>query len=518
MTSRRDRDIRNLLRGLLLKAAPTDPVPIPGPTRQRSHFAPVGRLLVLGFFSHACVELAAQLPSSWMALEEEAVHGARGYEWLEYSTIHIGHRLTGTDQGGRATELADSLFTRMGLQVGRVPFEAEVWMRGALELTYGEGTVQHALRAESLANTPLTVSLRAPLIDAGNGLRDDMEGLAHAIPGKAVLMNLGLVNAPEGTINLHRSEKVALAIEHGAAAVVFVNQAEHGVLLTGTASLDGRVIGIPAVCIGSEDGELLRSQISPDAPIEVAISMSNAVRAVRAESVVARLPGDAHPEEVIVIGGHLDSWDLASGATDNGLGAFSILDLARCLTAIGYKPSRTIVFALFMGEEQGLLGSTAWLNEMKARDELRQVRCMINLDMTGGPYGFNVVGGAGWTDVLDTIGAEIQKVDTSFRGVVDDRAYLHSDHQPFLLEGVPVILPMCDLGGHVYGCYHSSCDDIHLVDPRRMVDNVRFVGMLATALADRAILPHGLEDQALRDKLRDDGLEEKLRIQGEWRW
>ncbi|MCB0778033.1 MAG: hypothetical protein KDC03_00545, partial [Flavobacteriales bacterium] len=88
-----------------------------------------------------------------MALEEEAVHGARGYEWLEYSTIHIGHRLTGTDQGGRATELADSLFTRMGLQVGRVPFEAEVWMRGALELTYGAGTVQHELRAESLANT-----------------------------------------------------------------------------------------------------------------------------------------------------------------------------------------------------------------------------------------------------------------------------------------------------------------------------------------------------------------------------
>ena len=71
-----------------------------------------------------------------MALEEEAVHGARRYEWLEYSTIHIGHRPDRYGPG-RATELADSLFTRMGLQVGRVPFEVEVWMRGALELTYG---------------------------------------------------------------------------------------------------------------------------------------------------------------------------------------------------------------------------------------------------------------------------------------------------------------------------------------------------------------------------------------------
>ena len=81
--------------------------------------------------------------------------------------------------------------------------------------------------------------------------------LVMRIRGKAVMMNLGLLNAPEGATNLHRSEKTALAIERGAAGVVFVNNVDGHVLLTGTASIDGRLIPIPAVCISSEDGDAL---------------------------------------------------------------------------------------------------------------------------------------------------------------------------------------------------------------------------------------------------------------------
>ncbi|MBP6699389.1 MAG: hypothetical protein KA175_17340, partial [Flavobacteriales bacterium] len=80
------------------------------------------------------------------------------------------------------------------------------------------------------------------------------------------------------------------------------------------------------------------------------------------------------------------------------------------------------------------------------------------------------------------------------------------------------INPLSDLGGHVYGCYHSSCDDVHLVDPRDMVNNVRIVGMLALWIANAEKLPAAFEEDALRDRLKAGGLEENLRLARLWRW
>ena len=109
-------------------------------------------------------------------------------------------------------------------------------------------------------------------------------------------------------------------------------------------------------------------------------------------------------------------------------------------------------------------------------------------------------------------------MDTTFAGEFHTGAGLHGDHQPFMMAGVPVLAPISDLGHSVYGCYHSSCDDIHLVEPWRMEANVRTVGMLALALANSEELPGHFSEEGLKRRLIADGLEEKLRIQGDWRW
>jgi Zn-dependent M28 family amino/carboxypeptidase len=172
-----------------------------------------------------------------------------------------------------------------------------------------------------------------------------------------------------------------------------------------------------------------------------------------------------------------------------------------------------------MGEEQGLLGSRALVEHYRSTGELDRVRCMVNMDMTGHPQGFGITGPDGWKDLVERISADIRAVDSSaFAGRTTTGAWLHSDHQPFMLAGIPVINPSSDLGSHVYGCYHSSCDDIHLVEPGAMVDNVRFVGMLLLALAQADTLPPQFTDEQLRDRMRAEGLEEKLRIGGDWRW
>jgi hypothetical protein len=374
------------------------------------------------------------------------------------------------------------------------------------------------MEAVSLANTPDESRLEVPLVDAGNGLPTDLARLGDALRGRAALVNIGLLDAPEGTDNLHRSEKTALLVERGVAAVVFVNNVDGFVLLTGTASITGETVPVPAVCLASEDGRTIREALARGEQRTLRLAMRNRTSTVQAHNVIGEIRGSRHPEEVVLVGGHLDSWDLATGATDNGLGAYSILDMARIFGALGLRPLRTVRFVLFMGEEQGLLGSRALVAQYRQNGELDRVRCMINLDMSSDPRGFGVVGPDGWEALVGSINDSIRQVVPGFAGELSTQAWLHSDHQPFLLAGVPVLYPLCDLGKHVYGCYHSSCDDIHLVEPEGMVNNARFVGMLLWSLANADRLPRPFADEALRERLVQAGLEEKLRIGGEWRW
>lgn len=443
-----------------------------------------------------------------------------GHPWLMWSAQHIGHRLTGTVHGARAEALADSLFRLSGLEaVHYAPFRARAWQRDSAGLMMSCADSSFRPACVALAHSPVLASVQSRVVDIGNGLPADLDRLKDHIKGRMVLVNLGLVGAPKETSNLHRSEKTALAIKAGAAAILFVNNVEGHILLTGTASVNGELIGIPAACISSEDGALVRRWLATGKEVVGALNMTNQSEMVTARNIVAEISGSDLANEVVLVGGHLDCWDLATGATDNGLGSFSILDMARCLKACGIRPRRTIRFVLFMGEEQGLLGSKALVEEYLRSGELKRIRCMVNMDMTGHPQGFGIMGPEGWKEQVELINAEIRAVDSaSFAGRTTTGAWLHSDHQPFMLAGVPVIDPHSDLGSHVYGCYHSSCDDIHLVDPQAMVDNVRFIGMLLTALADANTLPAHYTDAALRDRLVMEGLEEKLRIGGNWRW
>ncbi|MBK8340408.1 MAG: M28 family peptidase [Flavobacteriales bacterium] len=488
-------------------------------TAQQSRCLPsIALACAIAIFSHAGVHGQRGLDPLRL-FEQEARTNAQGYSWLKWSTEHIGHRLTGTANGARAEETADSLFRLSRLPVvGYSPFTATAWTRGSVMLSVRSGFALEHFASVALAHSPDSASLDAVLLDVGNGLTEDLERIADLVPGRAVLMNLGLVAAPSGTPNLHRSEKAALAIRYGASAIVFVNNVEGGILLTGTASVNGSAIPIPAVCITSEEGGALRGRLAAGEALSVQIKMNNRSGPVEARNVVAEIPGTRWPEEVILVGGHLDSWDLATGATDNGLGSYSVLDIARAMVASGVRPARTVRFVLFMGEEQGLLGSEALVAQYSRAGELANVRCMINLDMTGDPFGFCAVGPEGWTAVVDSAMAAIHSMDTAFRAELKDRPGLHSDHQSFLLAGVPVITPLSDLGGHVYGCYHSSCDDVHLVDPMDMVNNARIVGMLALYLANTPILPGAFQEDALGARLKTAGLEESLRLAGLWRW
>lgn len=476
--------------------------------------------LILAVITFSCISEKDDQATVFQKINEEALASSRAYETLEEATRTIGHRLTGSEQGAQAEEYTYNLLKGYGLDVEYQPFEVESWSRGAIDVKIGASNDLKNMAAVTLAHSPVEANLNAEIIDMGNGVDADYEARPGAVEGKIALVYIGtLPDSPKGTPGLHRSEKTALAIKNGAVGIIIINQVDGGVLLTGTASVTGSLITIPAVCIGKEDGMALKESLSKSKQY-ASINMTNQSGLINARNVIATIKGSETPEEKIIVGGHLDSWDLATGAIDNGIGSFAILDMARTFSALNLKPKRTIQFVMFMGEEEGLLGSTYMVNQAIKNGTIDQIKYIMNQDMAGNPIGFGTGGRPEAEAFFKNIGEQIMEVDsTTFKNRVSNGAGLHSDHQPFMLQGIPYTSPASNLDREIYGCYHSDCDDFDLVNKAHMVNNVRFSTMMIYALADAEELPaNKLDDNATKAFLERHNLKLKLQIGGDWRW
>jgi Zn-dependent M28 family amino/carboxypeptidase len=493
--------------------------------KQRSTFfrrARTSGIILLAVSGGLLVALAPprnDLDAVFARLNAEVLRNGRAYETLADASLTIGHRLTGSANGRRAEEYTFNLLAKYGYTDLRYqPFEVEAWSRDTATLAIAPGKSDNFrdVPTVALAHSPVSAKVGGYLVDVGDGLEEDFEAKKEAIKGRVVLANIGLLKEPRMRRNLHRSEKTALAIRYGAAGIVMVNTVAGEVLLTGTASVTGSLIPIPAVSISLESGRHIRDWMQTE-KLMAFVEMTNANRPVRARNVIATLKGKT--KEKIVIGGHLDSWDLATGAIDNGIGSFAVLDIARAFKALNLKPHRTIEFVQFMGEEQGLLGSKAYVREAVKAGTLDQIRCMINLDMTNNPKGFNASGRSELVPLLTQIGERIKALDPGFASVIGNQAGLHSDHQPFMIEGVPTLTPTGGLAPHVLGCYHANCDRFDLVDRTGLQNTVRFTAMLLYALADAPALPSKrLPSDQTRDFLVRQGLKDQLILGREWKW
>ncbi len=449
-------------------------------------------------------------------INEEVIKHSEAYENLQQATSTIGHRLTGTENGNKAEEFVFNLFKKYGFtEVQFLPFEATSWIRINVRTTInGE-----EIKTVSLAHTPVNADTTAEVIDLGSGLQNDFEKQAEKIKNKIVLMNINTLATDSGSMNLHRSEKTELAIKHGAAGVLFVNGVVGEVLLTGTASVTGELIGIPAVCMSLESGEKIRKRLAKGEKISARIEMNNYSNKIMARNVIATWKGTDKSNEMIIIGGHLDSWDLATGAIDNGIGSFSIIDIARTFSKLNLKTKRTIKFVMFMGEEEGLLGSKALVKKASELGGIDNIKYMINLDMTGNANGFNLYGRDEMLSFTDSICSKIKSIDTTFASNNSSSAGLHSDHQPFMLEGIPVMAPNSNMNKGVYNCYHSSCDHFELVEQTDMINNVRFVSMFLYSIANSEnILAKRFTEDETQHFLIKHNLKEKLLLGKDWKW
>jgi hypothetical protein len=310
--------------------------------------------------------------------DETLLHGT-AYENLRILTKQIGARLTGSPQMPKAEQWGAKALRAAGadavwLQECMVPH----WVRGGKDAAsaFYKKTNKKSLAITALGNSVGTMKLlNAPVIEIKNF--DDLVKKKDDVKGKIVFYNYAFnplfIQTFEayGDAVKYRSTGASEAARYGAKAVI-VRSMTHtpgNDPHTGALKYNDSLPKIPAAAIGLNDADWLSTQIKKGT---VTISLHTHGKMLPdtiGHNVIGELKGSEFADEYITIGGHLDSWDLAEGAHDDGTGVVQTIEVLRVLKALNYKPKRTLRFVLFANEENGLRGAKKYLEEAKGKNE-----------------------------------------------------------------------------------------------------------------------------------------------------
>jgi carboxypeptidase Q len=239
---------------------------------------------------------------------------------------------------------------------------------------------------------------------------------------------------------------------------------------------------IPVLSLSAEDQGQLERFLAAGRKVRVRLNVQNTFSSgpVETANTVGEIRGREHPEEILVVGAHLDSWDLSEGATDNGTGSVSVLGAAEAILRSGRRPRRTIRFVLFNGEEQGLLGSYAYVKQHES--EMANHLGDLVLDEGQGPVKEFQLGGR--ADLVATFQAFADSLSNIRTVKVTDKVEFGTDTGPFIIAGLPGINMNQDSPEYKY-THHSAADALEAVKPDALAQDATRMAMTAYWIADR---------------------------------
>ena len=368
----------------------------------------------------------------------------------------------------------------------------------------GGGTVLSSFRvhAVSIAWGPALEPVKhVPIVDVGEGTLADFQK-AGEIAGKIVLVHTTVLKTWDDLFAEYSKAPpvIDLAVKAKVKAVAFMATREHDILYRHTNTSNGEIDRLPMVIVAREDGERIARLLAGGNPVWADLSIPNQIGGpIKAANVIGEIRGSENPDEFVILGAHLDSWELGTGALDNGCNAALVVDALRAIKASGVKPRRTIRFILFSGEEQGMLGSRAYA--LNHRAELDRAAGVVIYDSgTGKTTGFSV---GGRKDVLDTAKQLIAPL-AQF-GVKDLTPNMEwgTDHFDFMLEGVPTFVADQEEANYLEN-YHAVSDTYDKVDFPQLKKHVAEAAALSVELANLPQkigprLTHAQIEQTMRD-------------------
>ena len=439
-------------------------------------------------------------------------------ENLRRLTDEIGGRVTGSPAMDRAVQWATSAFRAAGVDVHTEKYQLPlIWSEGdtRLELL---GEIKFPLRTVSLGWSPATPpsGIEANVEDIAYGTPQDFTAAAAHLKGAILLVHTDLGTTWADLFNeyFRPPDIIERAIKAGAAAILWEGARERLLLYRHTNTGDGQLEKIPQAIVAREDAlRLSRTVLAYPGKIRARFSMPNKIGPpVDQENVVAEIPGYEKPDESAILGAHLDSWDLGTGALDNGCNAALVIEAARVLKAAGLRPRRTIRFILFSGEEEGLLGSWAYVRTHRA--ELDKIRAVIIFDSgIGRVTGYSLGGRADTAPAVREVLKPLDSWDVN-RHTTD--AQTGTDHFDFLIEGLPTLVANQDEANYLPN-YHAASDTLDKVDIRELKLNTTIAALTAWGLADRpAPLGKRLSRAELETLMKDSGLDQEMKSMGFW--
>jgi len=316
-------------------------------------------------------------------ISDEILTNGKAYDNLRYLTKQIGGRLSGSSQMVKSEKWGVGVMKESGadkawLQECMVPH----WVRGGIDKATcyygGDPKFVKSLDVLALGNSEGTKNkeLRARVVLVNSF--EELEKKKDSLKGKIVFYNYKFnptyvqTFRSYGEASTYRGSGPGRAAKYGAVAVI-VRSMSHSVdnnPHTGATRYDSAYAKIPALAVGLRDADWLSKKIEENRIISLTIKTNaHFLPDTIGHNVIGELTGSEYPNEIITIGGHLDSWDPAEGAHDDGAGCVQTMEILRAFKAIGYKPKRTIRFVLFANEENGLRGGNKYADEAKAKNE-----------------------------------------------------------------------------------------------------------------------------------------------------
>ena len=451
----------------------------------------------------------------------EGLLNSHAYQYLTELSDDVGSRVTGSPAEHQAEDWGVAKMKAIGLE--NVHLEKYTiwkgWTRGTAEAQLLAPT-QHKLHIDAMGWTGSTAAggVEGDVVQVNMFDIDEEVKNVSRLKGKIALVtqqgrpkkNFMMLFAVFGDF---------LKAAHDAGAIAVIGGQgggkSTGMNLTHTGILGFDVdFAIPVVSMTAEDQGQLERLIARGITPRVRMNVQNTLTSgpVETANVVGEIRGREHPEQILVVGGHLDSWDLAEGTTDNGSGTATTLGAAEAILRSGQKPRRTIRFVLFTGEEQGLDGSFAYMKQHAS--EMQNHLGDLILDEGQGPVTDFMLGGR------DDLVAAFQPFADSLANIrtikVNDKVESGTDTLPFSIAGLPGINMNQDTADYRY-THHSAADALEAQKPDVLTQNATLMALTAFWIADRPerlATPWPAERTA--KMLRDVGEYEELKAFNIW--
>src|SRR5438067_5543857 len=429
-------------------------------------------------------------------LQQAALTSDYAYRQVAQLSNNIGSRLTGSAQADKAVEYVASELKAIGCEVQLERVRVPHWVRGEETAALVQFPGQAANTAQKIVLCALGDSVPTP----ADGIEaeviavrnfDELKSLPRQqVAGKIVLFNYpfdkqmaaeGLGGDAYGQAVVYRADGPSSAARQGAVACLIrsVGGADYRIPHTGQTHYADDAPKIPAGAITAEDADLI-VDLTRQGPVKMKLVLTPQTLAdVESANVIADIKGSEHPEQTVIVSGHLDSWDLGTGAIDDGAGVAVSMEAANLIQQLHLKPKRTIRVIAWMNEENGDAGSKQY-----AKDHEKQISnhfaAMETDSGAGHPVGVNIRANPEVKKMFAPVAKILQE---SGAGILDLVEHCGADIEPLEKAGVPAFSPIQD-NRFYFDYHHTAADTLDKIVPKDLAENSAVIAVVAYALAN----------------------------------